>query len=363
MTSSNTHSALPAWAIPLAAVSALLLVIFVALGIIGGPEKTEVGTTPAAVNSVPSGARTYRVSLAGADRLLEWQGVVRSRQAVKISPKFSARIVEIPVKVGDRLKKGEVIAKLDDRDPRAAYSAAVSAQAAAQAQAVQAAADEKRASELFEKQAATRQSYDAALARAKAARALAEQAASSARQSQVMMAENVLYAPFDGVVGERYQDPGDMGAPGQALVSFHQPDALRLEVSVASTCSGRIGLGDIAAVRIDGVDLIGRVAELAPEVDPQTRTRLVKVDLPATPGLQHGQFATLALPCDTAESALLIPAGAVLNFGQLQAVRVVENGAWHIRHIRTGKRYGDRLEVLTGLRDGETILADSELAL
>lgn len=363
MTSSNTHSSLPRWALPLAAVSALLLVIFVALGVIGGPEKIEPGTTPLAASPVPAGARTYRVTLAGADRLLEWQGVVRSRQAVKISPKFSARIVEISVKVGDRLKKGEVIAKLDDRDLRAAYSAATSAQAAAQAQAVQAVADERRASELFEKQAATRQSYDAALARAKAAKALAEQAASSARQSQVAMAENVLYAPFDGVVGERYQDPGDMGAPGQALVSFHQPDALRLEVSVASACSGRISLGETAAVHIDGVALAGRVAELAPEIDPQTRTRLVKVDLPATPGLQHGQFATLALPCESAESALLIPAGAVLNFGQLQAVRVVENGAWHTRHIRTGKRYGDRLEVLTGLRDGETILADSELAL
>jgi len=353
----------PKWMIPAIAIGGLLLVILFALGVLGGDSKTEPGNTPTSGSAIPAGAQTLKVGMQSAANALSWQGTVQSRLAVKIAPKLNARIIEIPVHPGDRLKKGDVIAKLDDRDLRAAYNAASAAQAAAQAQAAQANADEKRIVDLYNKQAATRQNYDAVLAQAQAARAMANQAASAAQQSKVMLGENVLYAPFDGVVGERLQEPGDMGLPNQPIVTFHKPEDLRLEAAIASHCAAGIQLGMPVTVRVDAIhqSLNGTVDEITPEIDPQTRTQQIKIKLPQSEGLQHGQFGWLELGCQAQQQSLLIPATAVVHYGQLQAVKVVEDQQVHIRHIRTGKRYGDNLEVLSGLHEGETILSNGGL--
>lgn len=363
MTDHSSGFGTPKWLIPTAAITTLLLVILFALGVLGGAGKTEPGNTPSSGPALPSGAQTLKIGLQSAANALSWQGTVQSRLAVKIAPKLNARIVEIPVHPGDKLKKGDIIAKLDDRDLRAAYNAASAAQAAAQAQAAQANADEKRIVDLYNKQAATRQNYDAVLAQAQAARAMANQAASAAQQSKVMLGENVLYAPFDGVVGERLQEPGDMGLPNQPIISFHKPDDLRLEAAIASHCAAGVKLGMPVTVRIDAIhqSLNGTIDEITPEIDPQTRTQQIKVKLPLVDGLQHGQFGWLELGCQARQQSLLIPATAVVHYGQLQAVKVVEGRQVHIRHIRTGKRYGDNLEVLSGLHEGEIILSNGGL--
>lgn len=358
MTEHFSESNLPKWFIPVVAITSLLLVILLALGILGGDEKTEPGNTTMDGTALPSGAQTLKVGKQTADNGLSWQGVVRSRLAAKLAPKLNGRILEIPVHPGDKVKKGDVIARLDDRDLRAAYQAASAAHTAALAHAAQAGADEKRMVELYEKQAATRQSYDAALAQARAARAMASQAASAAQQSQVMLGENALYAPFDGVVGERLQEPGDMASPTQPIIALHKPDDLRLEASIASHCAASVKLGMAVKVRFDTHRQVvdGTVDEMAPEIDPQTRTQDVKVKLPKIEGLQHGQFGWLELGCETAQPALMIPSTAVIRYGQLEAVKVVEGQRLTTRHIRTGKTYGEQVEVLSGLREGETIL-------
>jgi RND family efflux transporter MFP subunit len=343
-----------------AAIGVLLLVILFALGILGGNKKTEPGNTAVKGLSVANDAKTLKITAQSATNLLSWQGTVRSRLAVKIAPKLNARIIEIPVHPGDRLKKGDVIARLDDRDLLAAYNAANAAHHAAQAQAAQAKAEENRIIDLYNKQAATRQNYDAVLAQSKAAQAMANQAASSAQQSKVMLGENVLYAPFDGMVGERLQEPGDMGMPNQAIITYLKPDDLRLDAAIADGCASLVKLGMTVNVRIDALQqtLSGKIDEITPEIDPQTRTQQLKVSLPKISGLQHGQLGWIDLACQAEQSALLIPVSAIIHYGQLQAVKVVEGGLLHTRHIRTGKQYGEQLEVLSGLHSGETILVD-----
>jgi RND family efflux transporter MFP subunit len=354
----------PKWLIPASAIGGLLLVILFALGVLGGPEKVEPGLTPHGGHEIPQGAQTITVTPQTAANTLSWQGTVRSRMVAKIGPKLNARILEVAVHPGDKVAKGAVIARLDDRDLRAAFQAASAAHSAAQAQAGQASADEKRMIELYQKQAATRQQYDASLAQAKSARAMASQAASAAQQAKVMMSENVLLAPFDGVIGERLKEPGDMAMPGDAVVTIHKPNDLRLEATIPSHCFEQIKLGMAANVRIDvgNQNVVGKVGEIAPEIDALTHTRLIKVDLPAADGLQHGQFGWLELSCQAQRQAILIPSSAVLHYGQLQAVRVVDGRQWHSRHIRIGKQYGDSVEVLSGLRNGDTILVVSGLA-
>lgn len=363
MTEHFSESNTPKWLIPAAAITALLLVILFALGLLGGESKTEPGNTSVTGSPLPSGAQTLKVGKQAADNVLSWQGIVQSRLSAKIAPKLNARIIEIAVRPGDSVKKGDVIAKLDDRDLRAAYQAASAAQTAAQAQAGQANADEKRTVDLYEKQAATKQNYEAALAQAKAARAMAAQAANAARQSQVMLSENVLYAPFDGIVGERLQEPGDMGLPNQPIVTLHKPDDLRMEAAIASHCAGSIKLGMAVTVRLDTLrqTVTATVDEIAPEIDPQTRTQGIKVKLPKVEGLQQGQFGWLELGCEARQQALMIPATAIVHYGQLEAVKVLEGQRLTTRHIRSGKTHGEQVEVLSGLHEGETILSNGGL--
>ncbi len=363
MTEYTSGAQLPKWLMPAAAITALLLVILFALGLVGGDKKTEPGNTAASESGLPKGAETLKVGKQSADNNLSWQGLVKSRIAAKIAPKLNARILEITVHPGDSVKKGEVIVRLDDRDLRAAYNAASAAQTAAQAQANQANAEEKRMIGLYEKQAATRQNYEAVIAQAQAARAMANQAASAAQQNKVMLGENVLYAPFDAVVSERLQEPGDMGLPNQPIVTLHKPDDLRLEAAIASHCAASIKLNMAVKVRFDTLQqgVIGTVDEIAPEIDSQTRTQAIKVKLPKIDGLQHGQFGWLELGCETAQQSLMIPAAAVVRYGQLQAVKVVEGQRLTMRHIRTGKQYGEQLEVLSGLHEGETIVSNGGL--
>ena len=359
---STSTSTLPKWLIPSAAIGGLLLVIMFALGILGGQPQIDAGNSPISTR-LPAGTATLTVGWQNADNAVAWQGTIRSRQAVKISPKLSARILEINVNPGDAVKQGQVLAKLDDRELRAASNAAHAAQAAAQAQAAQAGAEEKRIQSLYNQQAATRQNLDLVLAQAQAARAMANQAASAAQQSQVMLGENVLTAPFAGVIGDRWQQPGDMANPAQAILSLHKADDLRLEVAIASPCIKQITSGLALPIKVDNAaaTLTGVVDEISPEVDPQTLSQLIKLRVANGSGLQHGQFAWLQLACQGPQQALLVPASAVLHYGQLQAVKLVVNQNVQFQHIRTGKLYGEQLEVLSGLQAGDVIVCEAGL--
>lgn len=357
-----TQQTPPKWLIAALSIGALLLVIFYALGMIGGKAKVEPGETAVPKQTLPAQIETIKV---GAQQLADkqsWQGTVQSRSVAKLAPRLNARILDVTVQAGDKVKKGDVIARLDDRDLRAAYNAASAALIAAQAQANQAGSEEKRTSDLYDRQAATRQNLEMVQAQAQSARAMVNQAAGTAQQAKVMLGENVLYAPFDGVISQRLQEPGDMASPAQAIVSLYKPADLRLEAAIADHCLANVQLGDSVTVRIDAVNqtLKGKVDEVAPASDPQTHTRLIKVSLPDTNAVQHGQFGWLELGCSGAEQhVMLIPATAVVHYGQLQAVKVVEDGRVQIRHIRVGKTVGEQVQVLSGLHDGDTLIANS----
>ncbi len=363
-----THSApqgnwFKQWLIPVTAITGLLLIIFYALGVLGGAEKIAPGTTANSAHLLPQNAAILTVSSETASHSLAWQGTVRSRVLSQVAPKLNARILEVRVHPGDFVHKGDVIAVLDDRDLQAATQAANAGLAAAQAQAAQAEAEAQRFADVLSKQAATPQNYAAMLAQAKAARALANQAASKLQQTQVTQGEYQLRAPFSGVVSERLQEPGAMGAPNVPIISLQQPDDLRLEVAIPNSCTDKVKLGMQVDVRIDApqMSLKAAVDEISPEVDPLTRTQLVKMRLPATADLHPGQLGWLELSCTEAGQHVLIPKTALVNYGQLQAVQVVVDTHWQIRYVRTGKVFGDRVEILSGLKAGEQLLSQAEL--
>lgn len=342
-----------------AAVLALILLLLYMQG--SFVSKVSPGLSPQPTDSNTPQNQTAIVEKKQVDDILTWPGTVKSRTVANIAPKITARIIEIKVNAGDKVKKGDVIARLDERDIKAQEQTALAALAGANAQANRAKADEQRTRSLYSKEAATRENFDAVVARSKEVQAGVSQATSTVSEIRTHLADTLLLAPFDGIVVKRLKESGDMGLPGVPVVTLQTPLGLRLETDVPSTCAGRYSTGMDVTVRIDtlGLTTSAQIDEISPEVDPQTRTQLIKIALPAIEGLQPGYFGWLEQACDQHE-ALLIPVSAVQHIGQLEVVKVLSEGRQLMRHIRTGKTFGDQVEVISGLHEGETVIAHPE---
>src|SRR5262249_31444373 len=150
---------------------------------------------------------------------------------------------------------------------------------------------------------------------------------------------------------------GDTVMPGQPLLVLEAPGALRFEARVPETAVDRVALGASVPVRLDGLDrdLEGTVAEIQPSSDDATRTRLAKIELPATPGPRPGRFGRLLL-ASGASLAVSVPVEAVVRHGQLEVVFVVDSGVARLRLVRSGRERDGRLEIAAGLSGDERIV-------
>jgi RND family efflux transporter MFP subunit len=353
-----------AWTRPILAaffVAGLVLVLLLMAGTFRG-RKISPAAAPngSAFAALPPGA-SARVERREIEDFLEWPGSVRSRTVAAVAPKLFARILDVKVRAGDAIKENDPIAVLDDREVRARAEQARSALAAAESLALQAQADLARARALFEKNAATKAELEQQASRAKAAQAEAERARQALFEAETLLAETVVRAPFAGIVLDRLAEPGDMAVPGKPLATIHDPRRLRLEALVSEKCAAKASPGMNVLVRADGVaeDLEATIEEIAPAADPKTRTFLLKAALPENPALRAGVFGRFREPCGKRE-ALLIPEAAVLRAGQIESVRVLEGGTIRTRNIRTGKKFGESVEVLAGLDEGEIVLLRGE---
>jgi RND family efflux transporter MFP subunit len=340
----------------LASLAVLIILLMWMQGVFG--DKVRPGTTAAPEAGSGRAGGTAVVERRRIDEVFAWPGTVAARTVARIAPKVPGRIAEIAVRAGDRVRRGQVLAKLDETEIRARLGQARAALAGAEAQAERTGADARRIRNLYEKEAATRQDLDAAAAAARSAAAGAREARDAVRAAESQAGESVLAAPFDGVVVERHREPGDMALPGGAVLTLQQAGELRIESAIPARCAGYVRLGDELRARIADPEreLRAVVDEIRPAADPATRTVLVKARLPETGGLRPGAFGWLYQACGQDE-VLLLPEAAVGRIGQLESVRLVTGeGRPRLRHVRTGKRRAGQVEILSGLEAGDRVL-------
>ncbi|MCK5349271.1 MAG: efflux RND transporter periplasmic adaptor subunit, partial [Desulfobacula sp.] len=147
-----------------------------------------------------------------------------------------------------------------------------------------------------------------------------------------------------------------LAIPGKPLLMIQTSGALRLEANVREGLISRIVLGNDYQIRIEtiGKTVVSKIDEIVPYADPATRTFLIKASLPETPGIYPGMFGRLLIPVEK-EKTLLVLQKAVVRVGQLELVYVKKEGAWQSVYIKTGKKFGEKIEVLAGLTGNETI--------
>jgi multidrug efflux pump subunit AcrA (membrane-fusion protein) len=320
---------------------------------------------------------------------IEAGGVVRARVTAVIASRVMAPIVDVRVRAGDRVRRGDVLVALDARDLHANDARARAATVSA-AESVRAAEADVRATEsavqlarlthdrvtvLQAKRSATNEELDqavatlsaaeaqhaAAQARLAAATAGREAAEAAADAAAVSVTYATLTAPFNGIVTERSAEPGSMAAPGSPLLTLEDPTAYRLELRLDDTRASQVTPGRDAAIQLHDREapITGRVVEIA-RVDPMSHTFLVKLDLPAGLTVRSGQFgrATFAGP---SRRALTIPASALVRRGQLTFVFVPGAEARaRLQPVSIGAVAGGRVEVLAGVRPGDRVVTSPE---
>ena len=279
-----------------------------------------------------------------------FRSTVRARVRATLEAKISGRIDQLPVVAGQAVKKGDLLVQLEVREVQARLD---------QAKAVeqQAAQDRKRFETLLAQKAVTQAEYDAIQARA-------EVAAASVAEAETMLGYARITAPFDGVISRRLAEVGDLASPGRPLLELEDPGSLRLEADVPEALIDRVQLGSKLPVRVGSRtnDLEGVASELAPTADPNTRTFRVKLDLPPESGLRLGQFGRVAVPVGEIAS-IRVPLSALVVRGQMEMVFVVVDQHAQLRLVKTGKRIGIEIEIVSGLDVGEPVVIEGGAAL
>jgi multidrug efflux system membrane fusion protein len=333
--------------------------------------------------SVISGVETETVHLESAPSLYEAVGTIRSATTSVLAAQLGGSVREIAVKTGDRVRRGQLLALLDDRSPRAQLQAAEAGvneatQGLAEVeQALQAATADRKFAEvtynrykgLLAKNSLSRQEFDGAEARYKAA--LANERALEAKKQQVVAREQQarsqqdsaetyfsysrIVSPLDGVVTAKSVDAGTVVMPGTPLLTVEDTSRYRLEASLPEEYLPDAKVGQAVAVTTDHGQFEGHVAEVVPAADPASRTFLVKIDLPRDCNCRSGEYAHASFPIGEAKR-LAVLSSAVVEHGQLQGVFVVSaEGKVEYRLVKTGKTFGNRVEILSGLAQGEKV--------
>jgi len=337
-------------------------------------ERETVGAAPETVSNVS----VLTVHPANVPDLLEEVGTVRAVQASQISSQVMGNIVEVRAHEGDRVRRGQVLAVIDDAQPRAGLDRATAAELAS-AQETSAADSDlalteatlKRYKTLYDRKSVSPQEFDEVKARREAAQARRDmthagqaQAKAALQQAHTALSYTRVLAPFDGVVTEKKADVGMLASPGMPIFTVEDVRRYRLEAAVNESDLRYVHVGQQAPIFIDALgdrELKGTVAEIVPAADVASRTFLVKLDLPADPGLRSGLFGRAQFTRGE-RTSLLIPRSAVVERGQLQSLYIVDQyRIANLRYVTLGKPSALQVEVLAGLQDGESVIAEPGL--
>lgn len=289
-------------------------------------------------------------------------GTIRAVQEVELASRLLARVVTMDVaRAGQAVKQGDVLIELEDQDLRARVAEAQAAQRSALETRQQAERDLARTTELHAQKIASDRDLERDTTRLANASADLERTAQAVLAVEAMLAWAVIRSPIDGVVIDKLVEKGDTVAPGQTLMKLYDPSRMQLVASVREQLATRLKPGDSVEVEVDALGLRchGTVAEVVPLAAAGSRAFDVKVTGPCPDGVFTGMFGRLFVALGTRRE-LRIPQRAVRATGQIDSVFVVRDGKSVLRRfVVLGDRRDDGVLVLSGLNDGEIIVADA----
>lgn len=293
-------------------------------------------------------------------------GSVQPRRQTEVASQLLATVLEVRVRPGDLVKQGDALIILDDRELAAQEREATALLAAAEADLITRLADYDRAKRLRSAGSVSPEEYGKVEGLFRVAEAQVMRAKEAIARLTVQLTHTRIASSGTGVVAERFVDPGDLAAPGKALLVVYDPADLELHADVPEALASAVPAGKAVAVRIQaaGVTAWGTVREVVPQARQVSRSVLVKVTLPVAPfgdRLLPGMYGRVEVPVGAAER-LWLPRAAIRQVGQLDVVEVAGlDGNLSRRFVRVGAETGGKIEILSGLAAGDRVALPTEV--
>lgn len=303
--------------------------------------------------------KTAPVEMREVDTTYSAEAVVEAVRQSTVAAQVAGRIIDIRFDVGDTVKRGEVIVRIDERAATQAVAASEAQVTEAQAALANARAQYERSKLLVSQKFISASALDKVEADYKAAQARVSALLASAGQAATERSFTTIVAPYSGVVSARHVELGEMATPGKPLLTGFDPTTLRVVATVPQTQLAAIQAGARARIEVPSANKWLDVKEITvvPTADPRTHTSRVRLELPkVSRELYPGVFARAHFTVGKA-MRLLIPRDAVIRRSELTAVYVVdEKGVPLLRQVRLGSVIDDRsIEVLAGVKPGERV--------
>jgi RND family efflux transporter MFP subunit len=306
--------------------------------------------------------RTAPVELREMDVGYTAEAVVEAVRQSTVSAQIAGRIVDLRFDVGDYVKKGDVIARIDERAVTQAEEASVAQVREAQAALANARAQYERNKQLLAQKFISQAALDQSEAAYKSAQARVSALLAGAGQAATERSFATIVAPYSGVVSARLVELGEMATPGKPLFTGFDPSTLRVVATVPQAEVAAIQAGSKARVEVPSVGKWIDVKNIVvvPSADPRTHTTRIRLELPEdVRGVYPGVYARAHFVVGRALK-LLVPRSAILRRSEVTAVYVVgADGAPRLRQVRLGEAADENyVEVLAGVEPGERVALD-----
>jgi len=321
-----------------------IILVLIAAGLISGCDEKAPAKKRSA-KTLPA-VETAQAEVQSLDHKITLTGTLKPKRTIHFYNQAQGMLVELPFHEGDKVNKGDLLARLDDTIIKAEYNKA-------NATLKQAHIDYGR----LEKLAKTNLTSKELLVRAKTQVALDQ---SEYNLQKKRLSYTQVEVPWNGVISERLVEPGDVLPLHTHFMSLIDTSSLIVNISLSELYLSKIKQGDTISYQIDALgkdSWSGKVLRIYPQINAQTRKGLVEVKLnPIPQGARPGQLARISLVTEK-EAVLVIPLSAIRYDQQGAYVFVVDNDNKIERtNIITGKKYPQNMEVLEGLKAGDTII-------
>jgi RND family efflux transporter MFP subunit len=357
-------------------------VILAGVGVFGGYRVWQAYEAKQTAEAQPRGGRTARVVAVSVTQArtgsvrdeIEITGSLKPKEQVDVTSQVPGRVQTLTVLVGDFVKKGDLIAQLDDAELAQQVRRAEAAQAVVRATLQQRRAelanaknDLGRAKQLLDAGLLPKQDYEAKLTSYRVvesqmalAEAQGDQAAAERNELQIRLEQMRIVAPMSGHIALRFVDVGAVVSPSTPVVKLVNLATLVTVANVPERQVSKLRIGNRAIVNVDAFGdkpFEGRVARIAPVLDAATRSASVEVEIANPAGaLKAEMFARVKLDLGTLRDAVLIPRQALVYRGQQPGVFVVEEKRPQFKNIEAGVTEGQQVEVLSNLAAGTRIV-------
>ncbi len=342
-------------------IAAAILIAIILLTSCGGEDKKAV-----ADNSPAVAVQIRTVSENNSSPFLTVSGKIEAAKSANISTRMMGYVDKIHVKVGDKVRHGQLLLSINNADISAKLAQVNAGITEATAAFTNAEKDYNRFTTLFQENSASLKELDDITANYNMAKARLESVNQMKNGIHAEMGYANIRAPFTGVVTNKFINAGDMASPGMPLIEVESPGKHQVLAMVPESEILEIKKGTEVAVQLKALNqsLKGKVTEVSTSSKNTGGQYLVKVILDKTDAkVLSGMYATVQFPVErkSTSSAVMIPIDAIVNNGQLTGIYTVsQSNTALLRWLRLGRTFGDKVEVLSGLSADEQFIISSE---